>query len=205
MDKEFLKKCWKNPRWHSLMVLIIWIISLSMLMGIVAVINRFGGKKENVKVNIQNAQEITYAEKWDLFLSSAYEFTYTITNNEEIIRYIGTCKEGIITGYRERKDGIIKYSIEDDIVYENVMNEKNKMDTLYENVEERFLNPISLYEIIQNVLEENIDILQEKERMTYEYMLENYTIKVTTNEKEVTKITVTNDIETYVLDFKFID
>lgn len=204
MNMEFLKKCWKHPRWHSLMVLLIWIVALALLMGVVSLANGLSGKKEQSKPNTKENEEMIYLEKWDLFKTNVYEFTYTITKPEETIKYNGTYKDGIVSGYRERKDGIIKYSIEEDITYENILNEKIAIDTLYENVEASFLNPISIYETIQNVREENIDILEERENTTYTYTLEDTKIEIVTDAKKITKITITNKTDVYVLDFDYI-
>ncbi len=90
MNKEFLKKCWKDKRWHSLMVLIIWIVSLSLLMGIVSMINLFTQPKTLPIITEMEKEnnKISYEEMWNQFINKNYVYTYTITKEEEKIQYI---------------------------------------------------------------------------------------------------------------------
>lgn len=210
MDKEFLKKCWKNPRWHSLIVLIIWIVSLTLLMGVVSILNQFGSPKETIKKEPiqENKNEISYEEMWNHFKNRDYTFTYTIIKNEEMIKYEGNVKDKIITGYRERQDGIIRYSIEDDIAYENLVNDKKEIQTLYENVDANLLDTTYLYNLIQEIPASNSDILEEKGQTTYEYTAkikeENVRITVITSDVQIQNITIEKDEnETYTLAFDF--
>lgn len=207
MNKEFLKQCWKHPRWHSLMVLIIWIIALALLMGVVSILNLFSSPKETIKETKQENSGLSYKEKWEKFENNDYTYTYTITQNEEMIKYEGNVKEGINSGYRERKDGIIRYSIENGIVYEVVVNDKKEIQTLYENVEATLLNPISIYEIIKTISAEDTDILEEKEQTTYDYNMkieeEVVKLQVIADNTKIKSITIEKINETYKLDFDF--
>lgn len=210
MNKEFLKKCWKHPRWHSLMVLIIWIVSLTLLMGIVSILNMFSSPKEPVnRETNQKSNTMSYEEKWQKFARDNYTYTYTITKNEETVKYEGTVKEGIDSGYRERKDGIIRYSIENGIVYEILVNEKKEMQTLYENVEASLLNPTSIHELIKNIEANDIDILEENEKTTYNYSTqieeESIKIQIVVEKEQIKNITIEKTNETYQLDFDFKD
>lgn len=208
MDKEFLKKCWKNPRWHSLMVLIIWIVSLSVLMGIVSIINQFSTPKETIqKEPVQESNhKFFYEEMWKLFETNDYAFTYTISKNGEVIKYEGNVKEGKTTGYRERNDGIIKYEIENNKHFQVLVDEKIEITNLYENVEESFLNPFSIYEKIKAIPIEDTDIIEEKEKTIYKYSTlieeEKINICIITSETKIKNITIEKTNETYQLDFE---
>lgn len=208
MNKEFLKQCWKHPRWHSLMVLIIWMVALTILMGVVSIINMFGSSKE--PVNRETKQEnngLSYEEKWEKFVSNDYTYMYTITQNEEMIKYEGNVKEGINSGFRERKDGIIRYSIENGLVYEVLVQEKKEIQTLYENIDATLLNPISIYELIKTISAEDTDILEEKEQTTYDYYTkieeEDIKIQVIAEATQIQNIIIEKTKETYQLDFDF--
>ena len=122
MKKEFIKKAWKNPRWHSLIVLIIWIVVLTILMGITTLIQKFSSPNT---LNSSEVSKNSYDEKFQRLIKSDYAFTYEINLNNEIIKYDGIKYENVINGYRERKDGIIKYIIQDGISYSILLNEKN--------------------------------------------------------------------------------
>lgn len=204
MNKEFLKQCWKNPRWHSLMVLIIWIISLTILIGIVSIINQFGSPKEPIK-NETKESKTTYEDKWNNLLNDNYEFTYLVKMENETIKYEGTKKDNVTFGYRERKDGIIKYTIENDIAYEVLIEEKCEINTLYENVEENLLNLTYLNDLIKSISANDSDILEEDNKTIYEYNTilneENLKIIVIEDQTQIKKITIQKEKETYEFEF----
>ena len=204
MNKEFLKKCWKHPRWHSLMVLMIWIVSLTLLMVIVSLVNQFSPQKKKEEIPQMKTNEVSFEDKWNCFLKD-YSFKYIVTNTEGTVKYEGTVKGGITTGYRERLDGIIRYSIEDNLVYEIVLDEKKELTTLYENIDANLLDLSHIETLIQNIPIANSDILEEDEKTTYEYTIaeENLKIVVITDDIQINKITLTKENETYELSFNF--
>ena len=208
MNKEFLKQCWKNPRWHSLMVLIIWIVSLTLLMGIVSIVNQFGSPKEPIK-NETKESKITYEDKWNNLLNSNYKFTYLVKIEDDTIKYEGTKNDNVISGYRERKDGIIKYTIENNIVYEILIDEKQVINTLYENLEENLFNLTYLYDLIKNIPANDSDIIEEDNITNYEYntTLNEETIKIAVieDQNQIKKIVILKENETYELEFTLIN
>ncbi len=189
MDKESFKKYWENPRWHSLIVLIFWILGLGILMGIVTAINSFVSPEEKTIVEnkeLEEQEEYTYIDKWNDLLNGDYQFIYTIRNENETIKYEGTVSNSVVSGYRERNDGIIKYEIENDIAYTILVEDRIVIDHLYENVNSNFLNLSYLYNVTVNTPENILDAIEENEITSYEYsFLEN--------EEEV-KITVIEDV-----------
>lgn len=80
-------------------------------------------------------------------------------------------------------------------------------ETLYENIEADFLNPTSIHEIIKNAAANDLDILEEKERTTYDYHTqikeENVKVQVITDNEQIKNITIEKTNETYILDFDF--
>lgn len=205
MNKEFLKKCWKHPRWHSLMVLIIWIVSLTLLMGIVTIVNQFSSPKDATKKEIPKTNEVSYEVKWNRFSKEDYSFKYIVSTSEGTVKYKGTVTDEITTGYRERADGIIRYSIEDGIVYEILMEEKKEWNSLYENIDSDFVNLSYLEDFIQNIPASASDIVEEDKKTTYEYTVieENLKIVVITDEVQIESITIIKGNETYELSFAF--
>lgn len=205
MNKEFLKKCWKHPRWHSLMVLMIWIVSLTLLMGIVSLVNQFSPQKKKEEIPQMKTNEVSLEEKWNCFLKEDYAFYYLVTTETETVKYEGTVKDGITTGYRERLDGIIRYSIEDNLVYEIVLDEKKELTTLYENIDANLLDLSHIETLIQNIPVANSGILEEDKKITYEYTVteENLKIMVITDEAHIKNIMIVKENETYSLSFDF--
>lgn len=205
MNKEFLKKCWKHPRWHSLMVLMIWIVSLTLLMGIVSLVNQFSPQKKKEEIPQMKTNEISLEEKWNCFLKEDYTFYYLVTTETETVKYEGAVNKGITTGYRERLDGIIRYSIEDNLAYEMVLDEKKELTTLYENIDASLLDLSHIETLIQNIPVANSDILEEDKKITYEYTVteENLKIMVITDEAHIKNILIVKENETYSLSFDF--
>lgn len=199
MDKkQILKKLWKNPRTHALMVMAIWIISLTFFAGIISLVSLLAPKEEVVK----EIKEFTLEEKFNNLISSDYGFTYLITRNDDVIKYSGTSNKAIVEGYRERKDGIIKYKIENNISYEVKISEQVEIDNLYENINKDMLNVNYIYKLISNLIPNKIKD-GDREIYIYNTLLDDSGIKieVDTNKEKVSKILITLENESYTLEF----
>lgn len=196
--KQILKKLWKNPRTHALMVMTIWIISLTLFAGIISLASFFAPKEEVVK----EIKELTLEEKFNNLINSDYGFTYLITRNDEVIKYSGTLNRNIVEGYRERKDGIIKYKIENNITYEVKISEQEEIDNLYENINENMLDLNYIYKLISNLTSNKIKD-GDREIYIYDTLLDDSRIKieVDTNKERVSKILITLENESYNLEF----
>lgn len=206
MNKELLKKWWKHPRWHSLMVLIIWIISLALLIGTVSIVNLFAPKKEIPKQEKIPESFKTYEEKWLDLLDGDYTFTYLIKQENDTIKYEGTKINEIINGYRERKDGIIKYEISKGKTYQILIDDKVEITNLYENIDENFLSISYWYERLN---ENRIrDTLEESPTTIYEYLIEKneeiYTIQVLFDDLKIQSIHIQFQNKIYNLTFNLI-
>ena len=170
MDKEFFKKCWKNPRWHSLMVLIIWIVSLSLLMGVVTIINEFKPQEKRENYKIEETQKgINYKEKLQDLLSDEYLMSFIVTKNDNTIKYEGTDHNEVVNGYKEDASGITKYRIENGILYEVILDQVTEIESIYEEINSKFLDRTTLIAYILENEEEGI--IDNKETSTYEYNL----------------------------------
>lgn len=209
MNKDFLIKCWKHPRWHSLMVLIIWIIILLFLSFAVSIVNVFTKSTQQQEAKQEEVKTISYTDKWSYLLNDNYAYIYLIKKDNETIKFNGEKHDGVITGYREKIEGIIKYTIKDEIVYETFLDKMEVIDNLYENVLETFLNPTLLYDLIKEIPANNYDVIENNDITTYEYNsnLDNIPLNiiVTTNETEITNIDITYQNEIYSLEYSLIN
>lgn len=209
MNKDFLIKCWKHPRWHSLMVLIIWIIVLLFLSFVVSIVNIFTKPIQQPEVKQEEVKTISYSDKWSYLLNDNYAYTYLIKKDNETIKFNGEKHDSVITGYREKIDGIIKYTIKDEIVYETFLDKMAVIDNLYENVLETFLNPALLYDLIKEIPANNYDVIENNDITTYEYnsTLDNIPLNiiVTTNKTEITNVDITYQNEIYNLEYSLIN
>ncbi len=204
MDKEFFKKCWKNPRWHSLMVLIIWIVSLSLLMGVVTIINEFKPQEKRENYKIEETQKgINYKEKLQDLLSDEYLMSFIVTKNDNTIKYEGTEYNEVVNGYKEDVSGITKYRIENGILYEVILDQVTEIESIYEEIISEFLDRNTLIAYILENEEEGI--IDNKETSTYEYNLrykeEKISINVVETKEFIEQITIESENENYQLTF----
>lgn len=204
MDKEFFKKCWKNPRWHSLMVLIIWIVSLSLLMGVVTIINEFKPQEKRENYKIEETQKgINYKEKLQDLLSDEYLMSFIVTKNDNTIKYEGTEHNEVVNGYKEDASGITKYRIENGILYEVILDQVTEIESIYEEINSEFLDRTTLIAYILENEEEGI--IDNKETSTYEYNLrykeEKISINVVETKEFIEQITIESENENYQLTF----
>ena len=204
MDKEFFKKCWKNPRWHSLMVLIIWIVSLSLLMGVVTIINEFKPQEKRENYKIEETQKgINYKEKLQDLLSDEYLMSFIVTKNDNTIKYEGTDHNEVVNGYKEDASGITKYRIENGILYEVILDQVTEIESIYEEINSKFLDRTTLIAYILENEEEGI--IDNKETSTYEYNLrykeEKISINVVETKEFIEQITIESENENYQLTF----
>ncbi len=202
MNKELIKKYWKDPKGHSLMLLLLWLVFLTFLIGIVSIANYFSPKRE---IMSQEKTSMSYEDIWQNFLKKDFSYTYTISINEELIKFEGKVVENTNFGYRERKDGIVKYSIEDDKTYEILLEEKNEVFNLFENVNAYLLDLNYIYEFVSKIPIENTDIVDGQGKLLYKYYgeLENDKIKITVvvSNTNITNILIEKLDDKYVLSF----
>lgn len=213
MDKNFLSKCFKDKRWHALLVLIIWIIVLSLLMGIVLIVNHFDNTpKSNSTVAPDNQQfspdtpvVLSYMEKLNNLLNQNYEFIYTIQNENEKIRFEGTKEDNIIKGYKQSNSGIIKYKIENQKTYQILVDKTIEITNLYDDIDSSLLDLNYLVTILNQVNENNVIVTEEENISTYAYNLtqdeEALEIIVTENSNYISQMEIHRNNDTYTLEF----
>lgn len=204
MDKETLKKYWKNPRTHALMVLIIWIVSLGLLMGIVSILNELTPhqKRETTKTE-EKQQKKSIKEKLQDLRSDELLMSFRVTAKENTFKYEGTEQNSVVNGYKEDKNGIKKYRIENEKIYEIVLDQATKIDTIYEEIIIDFLDRQKLISLLLKNEEESI--IDNKESSTYEYNLfykeENVKINVVETKELIETITIESEKAEYQLTF----
>ncbi len=204
MDKEFLKKCWKNPRWHSLIVLIIWIISLTILMGIVSIMNSINPQEKRETPKLEEKQkEISYEDKLQNLLSDEYLLSFLITTKDNTLKWEGTEQNEVTNGYKEDASGIKKYRIENGISYEVILDQVEETEGIYNEITKEFLDRNVLISLLLETEEDNV--YEKEENSIYEYNQfykgENVKISVVETKEKIGKITIENEKAEYQLIF----
>lgn len=209
MNKEFLKKCWEDKRLHSLMVLIIWIIVLTLMMGFVFIMNAINRNNNTTPVETNNdtaPSVLSYYDKLNNLISNDFEYTYIITKDDEKIKFEGTNSNGIIEGYKESLAGIIKYKIKEQKVYQILVDQEVEITNLYENIDTSLLDLNYVVGTLKQFSENDVIITEEEMITTYNYKLtkdgEELEIIVTENENAIEKITINRNSEIYELTYK---
>lgn len=216
MNKDFLKKCWEDKRLHSLMILIIWIIVLTVLMGIIFLMGAINGSdtktetptnEVETKKDNETKEEIptvlSYYEKLEKLSTNDYAFTYTITKYNEKIKYEGTKENNIIEGYKQDSTGIIKYKIQNQKVYQIFIDYTASISNLYENIDASLLDLNYVISMLKQVDDNDIVITEEENVTTYLYNLteneEELEIIVTENNESIQEINIHRNNEMYEL------
>lgn len=204
MDKETLKKYWKNPRTHALMVLIIWIVSLGALMGIVAIMSALSPNQKIESPAVEeNKKGISYEEKLQNLLSDDYLMTFLVTTKDGTLKYEGTEQSEIVNGYKEDANGIKKFRMEKDTFYEVILDQTTEIESIYEEITEEFLDRNTLVSLLLKTEEEGIT--DNKESSTHDYNLlfkeENIKISVIETKESIETITIENESANYQLTF----
>ncbi|MEG1506951.1 MAG: hypothetical protein RR478_05605 [Bacilli bacterium] len=192
MDKTF----WKTVRGKAVIKLIVWSIFFLLLF----VVLSFMGSKE--KNDDKNNLVIGYNEKIDRLVKNNYEYEYKITVNGNNIIFNGKKDGKNEQGYKETKDGIIKYLVMDSIIYNITANKKEPINNLYENINTEYLNFSVLFKNLFSIKYE-ITAEEENNKLTYEYNYNNNVIKVISNKKDITDISIISSDSTniYIIHF----
>lgn len=209
MNKEFLKKCWEDKRLHSLMVLIIWIIVLAVMMGAMFIANAIGRTDNNdtpsktTETSETAPTILSYYDKLHNLVSSDYDFTYIINKNDEKIKFEGYKSSSGIEGYKQDKIGIIKFKIENQKVYQILIDQVIEITNLYEGIDASLLDLNYLIGILNQVSEDDVIVTEEETITTYGYNLtkdgEQLEIIVIENDEAIEEIKIHKNNEIYEL------
>lgn len=207
--KKKIKEMKKTSKGNAILKLIGWVIffiGLFIFCVIASLITKnrplenkpiTEAPKPEVKepINDTPSESNTFNDLIKNLKNSNYTYNYEITSNG--IKYVfkGTRKDNTEDGYKESSNGIVKYHIENGYIYEELMDNRVLIDTLYENLESKFLNISSLVETLDEL---NIEISAED---TYKATDEknNYIISISNNFIE--NIVITSSSYEYNLNF----
>lgn len=215
MDKDFFKKCWENKRLHALIVFLLWVVVLIVLMGLLMLVNTIDKPKkksepvtkvEEKEEKKENQNEISYDEKLQNLAGSNYEFTYLITKDKEKMKYEGTKEGEVLIGYKQDKNGIIKYKIDNQKIYQMLIDKEVEISNLYDGIDASLLNLNYVRGLLNQVSDHDIIVTEEESVTTYSYNLsqdeEELEITVIENKEVIEKITIARNNEIYELTYK---
>lgn len=191
---------WSTTQGKSTIKFIAWMIFIIILIVIFAI----NGKQENNNINNtqEKNEEIISFEKYetmqDNLLNGCFNYKYKIIEENITTIYTGKKLNDTEIGYKETKDGIIKYIKDKDITYKVVLDEKEELPNLYDEADKSFLN-INI--IFENLKEYLYNITKNENTREINYNKEGYKVVVKTDLKNITNITIENENKTYELQF----
>jgi len=128
---------------------------------------------------------------------SNISYIYKIKNENESYTFKGAKNSNIEEGYKESNNGIIKYHIENDMIYQDIMGERNLITNLYEDLEENYLNITKLINILLP-----LNFTQNETNYSYNDNNLNYQIIVTND--FISNIKITKNNTEYILNYEVI-
>lgn len=191
---------WSTTQGKAAIKFTAWMIFIIILIVVFAVKER---KEDNSANNteIKNEEVISF-EKYETMqenlLNGCFNYEYKVIEENLVALYTGEKLNDIETGYRETKEGIIKYLKEKDTTYKVVLNEKEELQNLYDEADESFLN---INVIFENLKEYLYNITKNESTREINYNKDGYKVVVKTDLKNITNITIENENKTYELQF----
>lgn len=139
----------------------------------------------------------TFFEKQKLLLENKHMIYYEIKIREDVYKINGTLNNGILEGYLETNEDIVKVRLEDSILY----NAQNNEIVLEDNIN---LNFIDIGWIFNKIISSRAYIFESGDIKSYSYTMkdnEEYLIKVFTDNEKINKIEISSDTYNYSLNF----
>lgn len=150
-------------------------------------------KNETLNKETLNIEDIT---RFQNKLSNIFDYNYDIKINNEKYIFNGTKTKIENTGYKESSSGIIKYIIDSGGTYMETTTSKTPITNLYEGLEENYLDPIFVLNIIKDLAitrDYECDCIEP----VYKANDSKNIYRLTTNDNELTSISIT------ALDFSY--
>ena len=192
-DNTFVK-LWENKRYHALICLGLWLIFFLFVFLIVVI--PYNNTLKNLPKNNENENIITFNDMKEKLLNSEYDYKYTINTSLGKTVYTGNKTKENDTGYRENSEGLIKYEINSEGIFQINMDEKVPLENLYLDLKGNYLYIQKIYDLTLN-LTENVN--EDQNEISYEN--ENIRIIFKINEQNILSINIKDNNDDYLLEF----
>ena len=183
-----MEEFWKTKRGQALKKLGIWGAFLLIVLFVVTVFDDNTVADNDKKEEIIDEVEVNNNDLLKELLNSNYEYEYNITVGDKEYTFVGEYSQGIDKGYKESDEEIIKYEIENGIVYQIVKKQRIEIDNFYNELNKDYLD-LSF-----------INILLEHEPSEV-YTIDGIQFNVSSDGKHITKIEINSDNYSYNLEF----
>lgn len=192
-DNTFVK-LWENKRYHALICLGLWLIFFLFVFLIVVI--PYNNTLKNLPKNNENENITTFMDMKEKLLNSEYDYKYTINTSLGKTVYTGNKTKEKDTGYRENSEGLIKYEINNEGIFQINMDEKVPLENLYLDLNENYLDIQKIYDLTKDLIE---NVNEEQNEISYEN--ENLIVIFKINEQNILSINIKDNNDDYLLEF----
>lgn len=192
-DNTFVK-LWENKRYHALICLGLWLIFFLFVFLIVVI--PYNNTLKNLPKNNDIENVTTFMDMKEKLLNSDYDYKYTINTSLGKTVYTGNKTKEKDTGYRENSEGLIKYEINSEGIFQINMDEKVPLENLYLDLNENYLDIQKIYDLTKDLIE---NVNEEQNEISYEN--ENIIVIFKINEQNILSINIKDNNDDYLLEF----
>lgn len=192
-DNTFVK-LWENKRYHALICLGLWLIFFLFVFLIVVI--PYNNTLKNLPKNNDIENVTTFMDMKEKLLNSDYDYKYTINTSLGKTVYTGNKTKEKDTGYRENSEGLIKYEINSEGIFQINMDEKVPLENLYLDLNENYLDIQKIYDLTKDLIE---NVNEEQNEISYEN--ENIIVIFKINEQNILSINIKDNNDNYLLEF----
>lgn len=141
-----MKEFFSTTKGKSLFKLWLWVVFILVVYIVLTLMPNAPKEEEDSAITHPN-KTVTSID----LSNKDYSYNYKITINEENILLNGEVINNVDSGYKETKDGIIKYEKIDGTYYQVNMDEREEIPDFYNNLEPNFIDYALFYPIINNL------------------------------------------------------
>lgn len=188
------KELWENPRTHALMVLGLWAVFFIFVFLYVEIASSFSPRNElNEAVKQEEVKEKKFLNAFQKLSQENYAFTLLKASNSYWI-INGRRMDDLEEGFLEDENGIIKYMIQSEKMYQLEINNSHEIPSFYEGLPES----VKSIRFVYNLLE-NMNFVIEGEHATYQVGSEVYTFSF--DGEKITNLVYTTLEDAYTYTF----
>ena len=177
---------WNTKRGKAIVKLSIWIVFILIVLSFIK--NYDNDKIKDNNEEVKQHDVLSNNTLLKELLNSNYEYEYNITVGENKYSFKGNKIGDINTGYKESNTGIIKYEIEQDVVYQIVMDQRLEINDFYNELNKEYLDLSFINELLENEPSEV-------------YTIDDVEFIISSEDKHITKIEINSDEYSYNLEF----
>lgn len=192
-DNTFVK-LWENKRYHALICLGLWLIFFLFVFLIVVI--PYNNTLKNLPKNNETENVTTFMDMKEKLLNSDYDYKYVVNTSLGKTVFTGNKTKEKDTGYKENSEGLIKYEINNEGIFQINMDEKVPLENLYLDLNEDYLNIQKIYDLTKDLIE---NVNEEQNEISYENG--NIEIIFKINEQNILSINIKDNNDDYLLEF----